>query len=249
MNTALAEKIETPVAEPNNLLAAISRAASDPNVDIEKMERLMQMHERMCMQQAEQAFNQAMNICQANIRRVAADSKNRQTGSDYASQAAIDRDIRPIYTGHGFSLSFDTEDAGPDMVKVVCYVSHSSGHTRKYNVSMPSDGKGSKGGDVMTKTHATGSALTYGQRYLTRLIFNIATGKDDDGNIAGLELITAKQVADLEALITEIEGFPVGSFMSYLKNTYDAESYSEIPARAFKDVVAAVQRKRKGVSK
>jgi hypothetical protein len=48
---------------------------------------------------------------------------------------------------------------------------------------MPSDGKGAKGGDVMTKTHATGAAESYGMRYLLKMIFNIAIGEEDnDGN-------------------------------------------------------------------
>jgi hypothetical protein len=49
---------------------------------------------------------------------------------------------------------------------------------------MPSDGKGAKGGDVMTKTHATGAAMSYGARYLLKFIFNIAVGEEDsDGNV------------------------------------------------------------------
>jgi hypothetical protein len=33
--------------------------------------------------------------------------------------------------------------------------------------------------------HATGSAVTYGMRYLVKMIFNVATGEnDDDGNAA-----------------------------------------------------------------
>jgi hypothetical protein len=48
---------------------------------------------------------------------------------------------------------------------------------------MPADGKGAKGGDVMTKTHATGAAMSYGARYLLKYIFNVAVGEDDnDGN-------------------------------------------------------------------
>lgn len=50
---------------------------------------------------------------------------------------------------------------------------------------MPADGKGAKGGDVMTKTHAAGSAMSYGQRYLLKMIFNLAVGDDDDGQKAG----------------------------------------------------------------
>ena len=45
------------------------------------------------------------------------------------------------------------------------------------------NGKGAKGGDVMTRTHATGAALSYGMRYLLRMIFNVAVGEGDtDGN-------------------------------------------------------------------
>ena len=51
---------------------------------------------------------------------------------------------------------------------------------------MPADGKGAQGRDVMTRTHATGSAVSYGRRYLLLMIFNIAVGgEDDDGNAAG----------------------------------------------------------------
>jgi hypothetical protein len=57
---------------------------------------------------------------------------------------------------------------------------------RRYHVDMPADGKGAKGGDVMTKTHATASALTYAKRYLLLQIFALAIGEsDDDGNAAG----------------------------------------------------------------
>jgi hypothetical protein len=50
---------------------------------------------------------------------------------------------------------------------------------------MPVDGKGARGGDVMTKTHAMGSGISYGMRYLLRMIFNLAIDQDDDGNAAG----------------------------------------------------------------
>jgi hypothetical protein len=81
---------------------------------------------------------------------------------------------------------------------------------------MPADGKGAKGGDVMTRTHATGSALSYGMRYLLKMIFNVAVGEDDDdGNdadeprkpkgpdgfdqwLTDLELVADRGMAELE---------------------------------------------------
>lgn len=168
-----------------SLLEVISKAARDPNVDIDKMERLMQMQERVQARDAEMAFNQALNAAQAEMRPIAANASNPQTRSRYATFDKLDRVLRPIYTSHGFALSFDEEDSPkPEHVRVVCHVSHVAGHTRTYRCDMPADGKGAKGGDVMTKTHAAGAAKSYGARYLEKGIFNVAVGEeDDDGNV------------------------------------------------------------------
>jgi hypothetical protein len=121
---------------------------------------------------AEQAFNIALADAQTEMHPVATDSDNPQTRSRYASYAALDRAVRPIYAGHGFALSFNTADApGPEQARIVCDVSHVGGDTRRYHIDMPVDGKGARGGDVMTKTHAMGSGISYGMRYLLRMIF------------------------------------------------------------------------------
>lgn len=183
MNAVVKQEVQAP-AESSALISMIERAARDPAVDIDKMERLVAMQERALARSSEQAFNDAMAKAQSEMRRVATDSANKQTQSKYASYAALDRAMRPIYTKHSFALSFGTEEGGPaDYVRVTCHVSN-SGYTRKYQIDMPADGKGAKGGDVMTKTHAVGSAMSYGQRYLLKMIFNIAIGVDDDGNEA-----------------------------------------------------------------
>jgi hypothetical protein len=169
-------------------LTMIERFAADPNFDVAKLQALMDMREREMKRVAEQEFNQAMSQAQAQMRTVAPDKHNSQTTSDFASYAALDRMARPIYTACGFGLSFDSQESKiAEHVVVVCYVSHVGGYSRTYRADMPADGKGAKGGDVMTKTHATGSAFSYAQRYLLRLIFNLAVGGDaeeDDGNSA-----------------------------------------------------------------
>lgn len=153
------------------------------NAAIDIIERLKALQEREHQQIAEASFNDAMNRAQAELGRVAPDLFNKQTQSRYASYAALDRKIRPVYVKEGFSLSFDTDESSPETVKVLCYVSHKDGFTRTYRAVMPADGKGAKGGDVMTKTHATGAAMSYGMRYLLKMIFNIAIGEEDnDGN-------------------------------------------------------------------
>ena len=132
----------------------IERASRDPSVDIDKMERLMQMHERMLEKQAESEFNDALVSCQAECGTISADATNPQTRSKYATYAKLDKALRPIYTKYGIAISYNTEDSPkPEHIRVTAHVSR-KGYTRMYRVDMPADGKGAKGGDVMTKTHA-----------------------------------------------------------------------------------------------
>jgi hypothetical protein len=164
----------------------IERAARDPSIDVDKLDRLLTMRERDLARVAEQAWKVALSAAQAEMEPIRADARNDQTRSHYASHAALDGAIRPIYTRHGFGLTFDTDDAPRELeARIVCDVCHAGGHTRRYRLDMPVDGKGARGGDVMTRTHAVGSGITYDKRYLLGMIFNLAVCKDDDGNAAG----------------------------------------------------------------
>ncbi len=95
-----------------------------------------------------------------------------------------------------------------------------------------------KGGDVMTKTPATGSAVTYGRRYLLTMIFNIAVG-DDDGNIASGETVTQAQADALKCLIAEV-AVDLPKFLKYFK----IESIEDLPAKRYQNAVDAIESKR-----
>jgi hypothetical protein len=176
------EQIEK--AETRDLATQIIAMASDPNMDVGKLEKLMQMQRELATIRAKAEFNASMSSAQKLMRPIAADAVNPQTRSKYASYAALDSKLRPIYTDHGFGLSFNTADGAREgWIRVVCNVSHIGGYDKDYHVDMPADGKGAKGGDVMTLTHAVGAGLSYGMRYLLKMIFNVAVGEDDrDGN-------------------------------------------------------------------
>jgi hypothetical protein len=175
-----------PPAAPANAAAMFMDLAKDPNVSIEKIERLTALYERSERARMEADFNRAMSACQSEMEPVRKDATNPSTSSRYASYEALDAAIRPIYTKYGFALSYNTDDSPvADHVRVLCDVTQ-GGFAKQFRADLPADGKGAKGGDVMTRTHAFGSALTYGMRYLLKLIFNIAVGEgDDDGNRAG----------------------------------------------------------------
>src|SRR5262249_2919405 len=144
--------------------------------------------------------------------------------------------LRPIWSKHGFALSFNTDPANvpPEYVRVMCDVSHRGGHTRHYQIDIPADGKGAKGGDVMTKTHAMGSGVSYGMRYLLKMIFNVAVGEGDDDGVAagntrangGNDKISPEQLQELINLADDV-GADKAKFCAYFK----VESLADIPMR------------------
>lgn len=246
MNAVVKPQENQALTESATLLSVISRVAADPSADVEKMERLLAMHREMQQQQAEAEFNSAMARVQSRMGRIGTDKTNSQTHSDYATYGKLDRVLRPIYTSEGFALSFGTDPIPVEsMVRVTCHVSHTAGFTRKYTIDMPADGKGAKGNDVMTKTHATGSATQYGMRYLLKMIFNVAIGdEDDDGNAADAPLPEKDQ-----AWITSVEQVTDHAKYKEMKADMLADyggNASSIPApvrHAFNVVAAATKPK------
>lgn len=208
----------------------IDRVLANPDIPVERIEQLFALHQRVQADQARKSYAAAMAACQSDVSPVTVNASNPQTRSKYATYDALDRALRPAYSKHGFAISYNTATPSPDVLRVIAYVSHADGHEREFSIDMPADGKGAKGGDVMTKTHATGSALSYGKRYLLGAIFNAATSKDDDGNAAsgGSGVITGEQAEELTKLISETRT-DIHKFLAM----GGIESLSDMPARDF----------------
>src|SRR5690606_32576023 len=117
--------------------------------------------------------------------------------------------------------------------------SHRDGHSRAYHIDMPADGKGAKGGDVMTKTHATGAAASYGMRYLLKMIFNVAVGEEDrDGN-EPQETITTEQAAEIKADLKSTNS----DTKAFLKAMGGYASVDELPASVYNRAKTALAKK------
>lgn len=240
-----------PANDSGRVLEIISRVAADPSADIDKLERLMALHERLEKAKAEQAFNASMTDAQSEMGRISTDATNPQTRSRYATYGQLDKHLRPIYTRHGFALSFDEADSpkGIEWIRVLCYVSHSGGFSKTYHRDVPIVTKGLKGNDMMTPTHANAAAQSYGMRYLLKAIFNVAIGEDDnDGNGAAPEpTLTPEQVASLDKLLKDT-GSDKAKFLAHIKvDSLDqvlAKNFDSV-AQTIRNAAAARQRKTK----
>lgn len=235
------EHTQAVAMRPSASIMDLITQAVQGGADMATVRELKDMAKELAQDEAQRDFNTAMGQAQSEMGRVAADANNPQTRSKYATYAALDKALRPVYTKHGFSISFDTGDGAPEgHVRVLAYVAHSGGFIRTYRADMPNDGKGAKGGDVMTKTHASGAAMSYGMRYLLKMIFNVAVGEDDtDGNIPQ-QTITEVQRDDLLMLINEVGG-SAEVFCKYFK----IDAIGNLPAAMYQRAVAAVEAKRK----
>ena len=182
-----------------SLLEVISKAARDPNVDIDKMERLLQMQERVSARQAEQEFATAFAQMQPNLPYISARNAIVHNGkkiADYADWPSISRAISPILCDHGFGLNFSFDNSA-DSVTVTARLKHVGGHTETNSVTLPSDTSGSK-----NKVQAIGSSLTYGQRYAgCPLVGVVIEGLDDDGHTAGGGAIDDGELTMLQTLV------------------------------------------------
>ena len=168
---------------PGGLPAIIERAAMDPTFDIDKLQRLLDMREAEEIRAAEKAFSASHTAAEAEMETINTNARNDQTRSKYATFAKIDLDARPIYTRHGFNVSFTTEQMGvPDQIMVVGTLAHRLGCSRRYQLPVPITTKGIAGKDMMTPIHATMTSVSYGKRNLEIMMFNLQIGDDTDGN-------------------------------------------------------------------
>lgn len=233
-------------AQPVNMLEIISKAASDPNVDIDKMDRLLQMKERFDAEEARKQYAAAMVTAQAKMPSIVANKLNEQTRSKFAKLEKIIEAIRPVYTDAGFSLSFGEEVCPREgWFRTICHVNHAGGHSEVFYYDLPLDIEGAKGNRNKTDIHGKASMTTYAQRYLTKMIFNLAVGEDVDGN-QPKEPVSEEQAAEIKDLIADND-IDLGVFLAYLSRVgkVSIETVEQIPAIMYRDAIAAVNASKK----
>ena len=236
-----------------SLMEVISRAASDPNTDVDKLERLLGMYERITAQQAKAAYVSALAEMQPKLPVI--DRKGRivvpaKAGSHdghstpYALWEDVNDAIRPILHEHGFAISFRIGQAQDGKIEVTGVLSHRDGHQEETKLTLMHDSSGSK-----NAVQAVGSSVSYGKRYTAMALLNITSrapmDRDDDGDAADPNFwINEHQVSDLVALMDEV-GADRTKFLNFLK----IDTLARLPVRRFQEAVKALEAKRKAAPK
>src|SRR5438552_3490049 len=124
--------------EPTSLMEVIARASRDPSVDVDKLERLLGMAERLEARQAKAAYTKALVEMKPKLpvidkrgKIIIRDKSNRENiiqSTPYSLWEDIDEAITPILAEHGFVLTFRSGIASDGKLTVAGILSHKDGH-------------------------------------------------------------------------------------------------------------------------
>lgn len=158
----------------------IERIAMDPGSDLDKLERMLAMKERIDGQNAMRQFADALSEARSTIPPIIKDatvdftSSKGRTNYKHETLAGIAKVIDPILSKNGLSYRFRT-DQGQGGVKVTCIIQHRAGHFEETTLMGGADQSGNKNG-----FQAIGSAVTYLQRYTLKAALGLSAEVDDD---------------------------------------------------------------------
>lgn len=227
--------------EPGQLLAL----AVEKNLDIEKLERLMELQERWQKAQAKRAYVAALAKFQSVVprlpknKRVFFETDRGKTEYFYTPLSDIDEIIRPFMLECGLCKKWNILDT-PEGISVTCLISHIDGHTEAGDpMTAPPDDSGKK-----NKIQARGSTVQYLQRYTLIASLGLTSADSDiDGRLPMTgtgDAITEKQIADLKALMDEVK-VNVPKFLEFMK----VDAVADIRTGDYKKAIAALEKKRK----
>lgn len=186
----LAQKEETQSSQKADLHPAVTtmfeRLALDPSVDVEKLQKLIEMQERIVRYNAKVAFDGSFSRMSPDMPEV--DERGRvivkgQLRSTYAKLEDIHAAVKPLLKQFGFAIRHRTEWPAdrPNIIRIVGILSHEQGHSEESCFEAPMDRS-----EYRSDIQSMASTVSYGRRYTTLDLLNIATrGADDDGSKAG----------------------------------------------------------------
>ena len=172
------------------MLSMIERVALDSNADVSKLEKMIELQERVMANQAKQQFDQAMLNFQ--IKKPVIEKSAVANKTKYAKLPNIQAAIDPVLREFGLFTRWSTTATQSGKTRVTCIVTHIGGHSETSSMDVSPDKSGSK-----NEIQAEGSAITYAQRYTLCSLLSLVLSEDTEGNSVK-PTITAQQVKIIE---------------------------------------------------
>jgi len=232
--------LSQPAQTSQSLLELIAKLVTTPGADIDKVERVLAMQERIITDQRKCAYAEAMARVQEQVPQIGKSTHVKIDGkvrNKYAKLEDIDEVVKPILSAEGFSLKYGSTSTDGKIHVVSLTISHRDGWSEKETITLPTDTMGAK-----SPAQAVGSTMSYARRTLLKMMLNIVErDEDDDGNgtARGPEgFVTADQVAELQDLISSTSS-DKAKFLKWLR----VETLEQIPARDYEAARKALEEK------
>lgn len=226
------------LAHTDTSAVALIREAIASKADPTYLRELLAVREAWEQSEARKAFNNAIAEFQRRAPIIA--KADKAYDKQYARMDRIWREIRPLLTELGLSVTWQVCELREQICRVEGQLRHRQGHGERLaqDIPMPELIKG------QNKAQQMGSASTYARRYALCSALGIVTGDDldDDGHAAGGALVTVDQARELTELVDAargVDGFNEQAFYGYA----GTEHMGLLPVARFEDVRKALKRK------
>jgi hypothetical protein len=211
----------------DSFVSFLERAARDKDFDVDKLERLLAVKERVDQQERERQFAESLARVQEQVPQITKQGRiayTSQSGAKidtkYARLEDIDRIVRPMLAAEGFAITFDSK---PDTKGTVytAKLMHRAGHSETRSITLPTDT-----GPGRNAVQAVGSTTSYARRYLLEMHLNLVRTDEDDDGSGGSHPITPEEASGLKAAFGD--GDPARFF-----RVFGVGAWEEIDARDY----------------
>lgn len=249
-SVAVERRSERPAIETEqerDKVADVLMRAVDKGIDVDSLERLVTLKERVDARAAHKEFVDALARFQEECppipkaRKVDFVSNNgNRIKYDFAPLGVIRSITRDPLSRNGLSYTYKTKFS-PGEVAVRCILRHIGGHSEYADFVCSTVSSGSP---TMNDAQKAGSAISYGQRYSFLLVTGLATDNDDDAeSLSGehAETISDEQLANVSELLSEadMDDKSETRFYSYFR----VEKLSQLPLASYAEAVSMLRRK------
>lgn len=225
------------------------QAALAANVDLSKIEKMIELQERWSAIEAKKAYTAAMAEFKKNPPEIMKDRDvgftSQKTGGktsySHATLGNVTSKINSSLSEHGLSAGWITEQK-ESAITVTCRITHKMGHSESTSLTAQPDISGNK-----NTIQAIGSTITYLERYTILALTGLAThDQDDDGEAASpdVECIDEKQKSQIVDMVADCN-VDSAEFLKWLGYA----EYDKIEKKDFQRAIAALKLKKAAKAK
>jgi len=218
-------------------IAQMLQSALATGVDPAKLDKMLDVFERMENKRAEREFNAAFAKLQSELPEIVAESVIPNRGK-YARFENVMHQIQPILNANGFAVSF-SQQSDEKRITVTCFLRHVGGHYTSNPFAVRIGGQ-----KADSDAQADSKLSTTAKRNALLQALNIVVHQDylqdDDNPTNEGGYITPAQAIELAEWVESI-GADKAKFLEYA----GAITFETIHAVRYEDLVAVLKKKEK----